>query len=101
MRILIIVSAEHRDKSLLRNVDATELLHLRLALFLFLKQLLLTCHVAAVELRGDIFSVGLNRRSCDDRSADYALDGNLELVARNRFGELFAVMQRRALAFER
>ena len=72
------------------DVDVAELLHLGFALLLFVEQLVLSRDVSAVELGGNVLAVRLNRRAGDDRSADGSLDGNLELVPRNRFGKLLA-----------
>ncbi len=61
--------------------------------FCFVEQLVLARHVAAVQFRGHVFAEWLDRGAGDNVAADGTLDRNLELVAGNRFGQLFAVMQ--------
>ena len=76
----------------MRDVDAAELLHLRLAFFLLLQQLFLACYITAIELLCDVFAERCNGSSRDDLAADRSLDRNLELMARNLLGKLFAVI---------
>src|SRR5262249_49164446 len=47
---------EHREESLLRHLDGSDLFHTALALFLFLEQLALARDVATVALRGDVLA---------------------------------------------
>ncbi len=98
---LILVGAEHGDECFLRDVDAAELLHLRLPLLLLLQQLVFARHVAAIQLGGHILTVRLDRRPGDDGAADGALNRDLELVPRNRFGKLLTIVQRPRRALSR
>ena len=89
---LVLVGAKDGDEGFLGYIDPTELLHFRLALLLFIEELVLTRNVAAIKFRGHILTVRLDRRSRNDCAANGALDRDLELVAWNRFGKLFTVV---------
>src|SRR5688572_11263717 len=54
VRSVFVSGAEHRQERLLRDLDAADLPHALLALFLLLEQLALARDVAAVALRGDV-----------------------------------------------
>jgi len=101
MHALVPVGAKDRDKGFLGYLDLADLLHFRLALLLFVEELVLTRDVAAIALCGHILSVRRDRRSRDDGAANDTLNRDLELVAGNRFGKLFAVMDRRLRALSR
>ena len=90
---IVLVGSQNRDECFLRDVDTSELLHLCLAFLLLLEKFLLSTYVAAVQLRRDVFTVRLDRCSSDDRATDRTLNWDLELVTRDRFGELFTVMK--------
>ena len=89
---LVFVGAKHRYEGFLRDVDAAELFHFGFTFFLFLEQFVLTSHIAAVKLGGNVFPERLDGRSCDDFSADCTLNGDLKLMPRDGFGQLFAVV---------
>ena len=90
---LVFVGAQDGYEGFLRDIDAAELLHLRLSLLLLFEQLFLSRYVAAVQLCRDVFSKWSDGCSGDDCAADGSLDGNFELMPRNFFGESFTVVQ--------
>ena len=81
---LVAFEAEDRQERLLRDLDAPDLLHALLALFLLLEELALAADVAAVALGGDVLAQGLDRLAGDDLAADRRLDGDLVLLAGGR-----------------
>src|ERR1700691_4253608 len=77
------------DEGLLRDVDFAELTHALLALFLFLEELTLAGHVAAVALGGDVLAEGPHGFARNDLAADGGLNPHLEHLRRNELFELF------------
>src|SRR4051812_37138117 len=81
---------EGGDEGFLRDVDAAELAHLLLALFLLVQQLALACNVAAIAFGRDVLAQRLDGFTCNHLAADRRLHGNLEEVPRNQILELLA-----------
>src|SRR6476660_4710300 len=75
---------QHREKGLLRDLDAADALHPLLAFLLLLEQLALPRNVAAVTLREHVLPQRLDRLTRDDPAADRGLDRDLEHLPRNQ-----------------
>src|SRR5439155_3851553 len=75
---LLLAYLQRRDERFLRHLDAADVLHLALALFLFLEQLALARDVAAVALREHVLALRFDRLARDDAAADRRLHGNVE-----------------------
>src|SRR5438045_3244022 len=84
------VDLQDRQERLLREVDAADLLHPLLALFLLLEELLLAGDVAAVALRDDVLAERLDRLPRQDLRADRRLDDHLEHLLRDHLLHLLA-----------
>src|SRR6185503_1964449 len=69
---------QHREESLLRDLDCADLFHAFLALFLLFEQLALARHVAAVALGEHVLAQRLDVFARDDMSADGGLDSDVE-----------------------
>src|ERR1700733_741753 len=82
-RINLHIHLQRCDEGLLRDVDLAELAHALLALFLFLKELALAGHVAAVALGGDVLAEGAHGFARDNLAANRRLDRHLKHVRRN------------------
>src|SRR5204863_3058862 len=82
-----VAELEHREKRLLRHLDAADLLHPLLAFLLLLEQLALAADVAAVALGDHVLADGLDGLAGDDLRADRGLDRDLELLPRDLFAE--------------
>src|SRR6266540_5009566 len=89
--VLVILCPEHGHEGGLRDLDRPHHLHLLLAFLLFLEKLALAADVAAVALRRYVLAEGVDGGAGDDLAADRALDGDLELLARNLLGQPLAV----------
>ena len=89
---LLPICGKYGDEGFLRDLDLADLFHLGLALLLFFEEFFLAGYVAAVTFGRHVFAIGLDRRAGDDLAADGALDRNLELMARNGLGKLFAIV---------
>src|SRR3954451_24224208 len=85
--VAIAVHLQHRQERLLRDLDRADLLHPLLALLLLLEELLLAADVAAVELRRHVLAHRLDRLAGDHVRADRRLDGNVELLPRDRLAQ--------------
>src|SRR4051812_16048163 len=85
--LAIAIHLEHREERLLWNLDRAHLLHPLLALLLLLEELLLPADVAAVELRRHVLADGLDGLTGDHVGADRRLDGNVELLPRDRLAQ--------------
>src|SRR5271157_306996 len=73
---------EQGEKRLLRNLNASDLLHPFLAFFLLLEELAFPGDVAAIAFCGDILAQRLDALPRDDFGPDTGLDGDLEHLAR-------------------
>lgn len=74
----------------MRNFDCPDALHALLSLFLFFEQLALAGDVAAVTFGENVFSDRLDRAAADNLSSDSALDGDVELLPRDKILETHA-----------
>src|SRR5438046_1652377 len=80
----LLANLEDCQESLLRNFDAADRLHSFLARFLFLEQLFLARHIAAVAFCQHVFTESLDRFARDDLRADRRLDRDVEHLPRNQ-----------------
>src|SRR5439155_12147846 len=87
-RLAAVADLEHREESVLGHLDAPDLLHALLALFLALEQLALAADVAAIALGRDVLAVGLDGLAGDDVRADRRLDRDVVLLARDALAQL-------------
>src|SRR5215471_13975466 len=71
------------EKRLLGNLDAPDGFHALLARLLFLEELLLSSHIAAVALGEHVLAQRLDCLAGDDLPADGGLDRHVEHLARN------------------
>src|SRR5271156_5469196 len=88
--IALLPDLEQGQESLLRNLDASDLLHPLLPFLLLLEQLAFSRDIAAVTLGGDVFAQRLDGFTRDDLGADRGLNRDFEHLARNQFAHLFA-----------
>ena len=80
---LFVVGFQNLDKCLLRDIDASDLLHALLALFLFFEEFALARDIAAVAFRKNILPQRPDRFTGDDFAADRRLHRHLELMLRD------------------
>lgn len=73
---------------LARNTHPTELLHLFLSFFLFLKKLPLSRNVSTIQFGGNILSKGGDIFTSNDRASERCLNSNCKLSFRNSFLKL-------------
>src|SRR5215211_5741298 len=80
--------AQRREKGLLRDLDAPDLLHPALTRLLLLQELALAGYVAAVTFGGHVLAVGAHGLAGDDPLPYRRLHRYLELLARDQLFEL-------------
>src|SRR4051812_43365204 len=85
-----VVELEGGDEDVARNLDASDRLHLLLALLLLLEQLALAGDVTAVALGEHILALRLHRLAGDDLPTDCGLDRHVEHLARDQLAQLLA-----------
>ncbi len=83
------VEFEDGEEGLLGNLYPAYLLHTFFALLLLLEELALSGDIATIALGSDILADGFDSFARDHLSADSSLDGDIELLARDEFLELF------------
>src|SRR5687768_8001120 len=83
-RLVAGAEAEDGHEGFLRNLDAPDELHPRLALFLLLEELALARDIAAVALREHILAHCLHGFPGDDPAADRSLDRDVEHLSRDQ-----------------
>src|SRR3954466_11200731 len=83
-----VVELEGGDEDVARNLDASDRLHLLLALLLLLEELALAGDVAAVALGEHVLALRLHRLPGDDLPADRGLDRHVEHLARDEHLQL-------------
>src|SRR6266545_4483160 len=93
MEDLLRIRLEDGEERLLGDLHGADHLHPLLALFLLLEELALARDVAAVPLGRHVLAVGADGRPRDDVAADRSLNGDLELLPVDGFGEPLAVVQ--------
>src|ERR1035438_9725670 len=86
----LLAELEHRQESLLGDLDPAHLLHPLLTLLLRLEQLALARDVAAVTLGEQGLAVGFDRLRGHDPRADRRLDRHVVLLARDLLAELLS-----------
>ena len=86
----IVAEREYGEECFLRHFHGADALHTLLAFFLLFEELALTGDVTAVALGEHVLTHCLHGGAADDLSADGALDGDVELLARNEVLELDA-----------
>src|SRR5688572_31647022 len=92
--VVVVLRLQDRHEGRLGDLDVPHHLHLLLALLLLLEELALPADVAAVALGRHVLAEGVDGGAGDDLAADRALDGDLELLARDLLGEALAVAER-------
>src|SRR6478752_354696 len=83
-----VVQSERGHERLLGHLDAADLLHALLPLFLAIEELALAGDVAAVALGDDVLALRLHRFAGDDAPADRGLDRHVEELARDELAQL-------------
>src|SRR5205823_8226812 len=84
----LVADPEHREKSLLRDLDRSHHLHALLAFLLLLEELPLAGDVTAVALREHVLALRLHGLARDDLPADRGLDAHVEHLLRDEAAEL-------------
>src|SRR5712692_7617846 len=79
-----LIHFQHRQKSFLRNLYATDFLHALLAFLLFLEQLAFARDVAAIALRDHVLAHRLHCLARNYFSADGRLDWYFKKLARDQ-----------------
>src|SRR5882672_5236194 len=92
--VVVVLRLEHGHEGRLRDLHRSHHLHLLLAFLLLLEELALAAYVAAVALGRHVLAEGVDGGPGDDLAADRALDGDLELLARDLLGQPLAIAQR-------
>ena len=87
---LFLVQFEHCHEGTLRNFYSTDLAHSLLTLLLLLEEFSLTGDITSVTLRSHVLSNSLYSLTGDDLRSDRSLDGDIELLSRDKFLQLFA-----------
>src|SRR5881628_1246194 len=82
---LLLIHFQHRQKSILRNLDAADFLHPLLAFLLFLEQLAFARDVAAITFRDHVLAHRFYRLARDYLGAYGRLDGDFKKLARDQF----------------
>ena len=85
----LLVEFEHCHKSILRNLDRTEIAHSLFTFLLLFKQLFLTRYIAAVALCKNVLAKCLYGFARYDLASDCRLNRDLEELARDMLFELF------------
>ena len=85
----MLIQFQDIQKCLLRNLYASDLTHFLLALFLFLKKLLLPGNISAVALRQDILSQGFHGFSGNNPGINRRLNRDVKKLAGNLLLQLF------------
>src|SRR5271155_1322543 len=88
--IALLPDLEQGQESLLRNLDASDLLHPLLAFLLLLEQLAFSRDVAAVTLGGDVLAQRLDGFARDNLGADRGLNRDFEHLTWYQLAHLFA-----------
>ena len=83
----------------MRNLNGSNELHTGLSFLLFLQQFSLARNITAITFGRYIFAQCGDGCTRDDFATNGPLDRYLKLLARNGFGELFAVMKRAVARF--
>src|SRR5690606_949336 len=87
--IHLTVNLENSQEGFLGNFNIANLLHAFLAGLLFLQQLLLAAHVAAVAFGSHVLAQGLDRLTGNDLAADCRLNGHIIHLTGNQFLHFF------------
>src|SRR5271168_3094362 len=88
--IALLPDLEQGQESLLRNLDASDLLHPLLAFLLLLEQLAFSRDIAAVTLGGNVLAQRFDGFARDNLGADRGLNRDFEHLARDQLAHLFA-----------
>ena len=87
---LFLIQLENCHEGTLRNFYSTDLAHPLLTLLLLLKKFSLTADITTITLRSNILAHGLDCLTGNDLCSYRCLDGDIELLAWDKFLELFA-----------
>ena len=88
--IILAIVLENGQKGFLRNFDLADLHHAFFTGLLLFEELAFTRDVATITLGKDVLSDGIDRFARNDFATNGALNGDLELLAREGFTQPFA-----------